>query len=177
LTTRAQFETNYFGLVRMIQAVLPVMRTQKRGLIAATSSLAGRIPFPFWGQYTASKFAVEGLMETLRYEVAPLGIVVALVEPGAIRTPFYAAPQPTAMTAYVPWRDRFFRAMKRIEDRAPGPEVVADVFARIVRTERPNLHNAVTSEARLLPLLKRLLSARAFEKSIRAGFGMDRTAP
>src|SRR5262249_128751 len=78
----AQFDTNYFGLGRMIHAVLPAMRAQKSGLIAATSSLAGMIPLPFWGQYNASKFAVEGLMETLRHEVKPFGISVAMVEPG-----------------------------------------------------------------------------------------------
>src|SRR5262245_188196 len=90
---RAEFETNYFGLVRMIKAVLPAMRAQKSGLVTATSSLAGMIPLPFWGQYNASKFAVEGLMETLRHEVKPFGISVAMVEPGASRTPLYAAPR------------------------------------------------------------------------------------
>jgi NAD(P)-dependent dehydrogenase (short-subunit alcohol dehydrogenase family) len=174
---RAQFETNYFGLVRMIQAVLPVMRAQKSGLIAATSSLAGMIPLPFWGQYNASKFAVEGLMETLRHEIKPFGIRVAMVEPGAIRTPFYAAPQAAAMAAYSPWRERFFRTMKRFEDKAPGPEVVADAFARIVRSERPRLRNTVTTEARLFPLLKWLLPAGAFEGGVRRGFGIDKATP
>ena len=104
----AQFETNYFGVVRMVRAVLPAMRAQRGGLIATTSSLAGLVPLPFWGHYNASKFAIEGLMETLRHELRPLGISVAMVEPGAIKTPFYAQPQPVAMAAYSPWRERFF---------------------------------------------------------------------
>lgn len=174
---RAQFDTNYFGLVRMIQAVLPTMRARKSGLIAATSSLAGRIPLPFWGQYNASKFAVEGLMETLRHEVKPFGIRVAMVEPGAIQTPFYGAPQAAAMAEYSRWRERFFRAMKGIEEKAPGPEVVADMFARIVRSERPRLRNTVTTEARLVPLLKWLLPAGAFESGVRSRFGIDKAAP
>jgi NAD(P)-dependent dehydrogenase (short-subunit alcohol dehydrogenase family) len=171
---RAQFETNYFGLVRMVQAVLPAMRTQQRGLIAATSSLAGLIPLPFWGQYNASKFAVEGLMETLRHELRPLGIGVAMVEPGAIRTSFYAAPTAAAMKEYSPWRERFFRAMKGFEAKAPGPEVVADVFARLVRSKRPALRNTVTTEATLFPLLRWLLPAGAFEGGVRFGFGIDK---
>jgi NAD(P)-dependent dehydrogenase (short-subunit alcohol dehydrogenase family) len=89
----AQFETNYFGVVRMSVAVLPGMRERNRGHIITVSSLAGLVPVPFWGHYNASKFAVEGLMETLRHEVRPFGIQIAMVEPGSIRTAFYA---PTA---------------------------------------------------------------------------------
>ena len=83
---KAQFETNYFGVVRMSIEVLPGMRERKRGHIISISSLAGLVPVPFWGQYNASKFAVEGLMETLRHEVRPFGIQIAMVEPGYIRT-------------------------------------------------------------------------------------------
>src|SRR6267143_1381265 len=84
----AQFETNYFGVVRMVRAVLPAMRAQKGGLIATTSSLAGLVALPFWGHYCASKFAVEGLMAALRHELRPMGIQVAMVEPGNVKTPF-----------------------------------------------------------------------------------------
>src|SRR5579862_6088499 len=114
---RAQFDTNYFGVVRMINAVLPVMRRQKSGLIATTSSLAGIVPLPFWGHYNASKWAVEALMETLRHELRPMGIRVAMIEPGAIKTPLYASPQPAPMAAYAPWRERFFKTMKGFEDK------------------------------------------------------------
>jgi NAD(P)-dependent dehydrogenase (short-subunit alcohol dehydrogenase family) len=171
---RAQFETNYFGLVRMVQAVLPAMRAQKGGLIAATSSLAGLVPLPFWGQYNASKFAVEGLMETLRHEMKPFGVNVAMVEPGAIKTPFYAAPQTAALDAYSPWRERFFKKMKVFEAKAPGPEVVAEMFARIVSSPRPALRNPVTTEATLFPFLRWLLPAGAFEGGVRFGFGIDK---
>lgn len=171
---KAQFDTNYFGVVRMVKAVLPTMRAQKDGLLATTSSLAGMVPLPFWGQYNASKFAVEGLMETLRYELKPMGIRVALVEAGAIKTPFYAEPQAPAMAEYSPWRDRFFKTMKGFEEKAPGPEVVAEVFSRVVRSESPALRNTVTREAKFFPFLRWLLPARAFEGGVRSGFKLDK---
>jgi len=171
---QAEFETNYFGVVRMVKAVLPLMRGQKSGLIATTSSLAGIVPLPFWGHYNASKFAVEGLMETLRHELKPLGIRVAMVEPGAIKTPFYAQPQAAAIAAYSPWRERFFKTMKGFEDKAPGPEIVAATFARLVRSDNPPLRNTVTREAKLFPLLRRLLPAAAFESGLRIGFSLDK---
>jgi NAD(P)-dependent dehydrogenase (short-subunit alcohol dehydrogenase family) len=171
---QAQFETNYFGVVRMIKAVLPAMRAQKSGLIATTSSLAGIVPLPFWGHYNASKFAVEGLMEALRHELRPMGIRVAMVEPGAIKTPFYAHPQPARIAAYSPWRDRFFKAMKGFEDKAPGPEVVAQAFSRLVQSDNPPLRTTVTREAKLFPFLRRLLPAAAFESGLRRGFNLDK---
>jgi len=169
-----QFETNYFGVVRMVRAVLPAMRAQKYGLIAATSSLAGLVPLPFWGHYNASKFAVEGLMETLRHELKPMNIHVAMVEPGAIRTPFYSAPQAATIAEYSPWRERFFKAMRGFEEKAPGPEVVAQVYASIVNSEHPSLHNTVTTEAKLFPFLRWLLPAGAFESGVRSGFKIDK---
>ncbi len=170
----AQFETNYFGVVRMVRAVLAAMRAQGSGLIAATSSLAGLVPLPFWGHYNASKFAVEALMETLRHELKPFGIQVAMVEPGAIKTPFYAAPGATAMAEYSPWRERFFKAMSGFEAKAPGPEVVAAVYARLVASSHPPLRNTVTREARLFPFLRWLLPAAAFEGGLRSGLGIDK---
>lgn len=83
---RAQFETNFFGLVNMIQAVLPGMRTQRKGHIVNFSSLGGLVGFPSTGYYHATKFALEGLSESLSQEVAPLGINVLIVEPGPFRT-------------------------------------------------------------------------------------------
>jgi NAD(P)-dependent dehydrogenase (short-subunit alcohol dehydrogenase family) len=170
----AQFETNYFGVVRMVRAVLPAMRSQRSGLIAATSSLAGLVPLPFWGHYNASKFAVEGLMETLRHELKPFGVQVAMVEPGAIKTKFYAAPSAPAMTEYSPWRERFFKAMQGFEEKAPGPEVVAEVYAGIVASPHPFLRNTVTREAKLFPFLRWLLPAAAFEGGLRSGFKIDK---
>jgi NAD(P)-dependent dehydrogenase (short-subunit alcohol dehydrogenase family) len=169
-----QFQTNYFGVVRMVKAVLPAMRARKSGLLATTSSLAGLVPLPFWGHYNASKFAVEGLMETLRHELKPLGIHVAMVEPGSIKTPFYAQPRAPAMAEYAPWSERFFTSMKGYEEKAPGPEVVADRFSKIVKSKNPALRNTVTAEAKLFPFLRWLLPAGAFEGGLRSGFKLDK---
>jgi len=85
----AQLDLNIVGTVRMAQVVLPGMRAQKSGLIIQLSSVAGRGGFPGFGVYNASKFGLEGLSEALRYEVAPHGIDVAIVEPGPFATHFF----------------------------------------------------------------------------------------
>ena len=83
---RAMFETNFFGLAALTRAVLPIMRAQKSGAIVNISSMGGFIGFPGSGYYAATKFAVEGLSESLSKEVAPFGIKVLIVEPGPFRT-------------------------------------------------------------------------------------------
>jgi len=170
---KAQFETNFFGVARMAKAVLPVMRKQKAGHILTISSLAGIVPVPFWAYYNASKFAVEGLIETLRYEVKPFDIRVSLVEPGAIKTPFFARPPAASMPEYSRWRERALNAMKKFEDKAPGPELVADRVAKIVAQKNPSLRNVVTMDATLFCFLRWLLPARWNEMGVRKGFKLD----
>jgi len=85
---KEEFETNFFGIIKLIQSVLPMMRKQGYGRIINISSLAGRIGFPLSSAYVSSKFALEGLVESLRYEVQPFGIHVSLIEPGVIKTNF-----------------------------------------------------------------------------------------
>jgi NAD(P)-dependent dehydrogenase (short-subunit alcohol dehydrogenase family) len=167
---RRQFETNYFGVVRMTLAALPGMREQRSGHIITISSLAGLVPVPFWGHYNASKFAVEGLMETLRHEVRPFGIQVALVEPGNIKTAFYARPQAAGMSEYAGARERAFAVMGDFEVKAPGPEIVARKVLGIARDAHPRLRNKVTREATQFTALRRLLPAGAFETGIRRAF-------
>jgi NAD(P)-dependent dehydrogenase (short-subunit alcohol dehydrogenase family) len=171
---KAQLETNFFGVARMVKAVLPTMRHARSGHIVTISSLAGLVPVPFWGFYNASKFAVEGYMETLRHELRPFGIRVAMVEPGAIHTPFYENPQAKPMAEYSPWRDRALRTMGRFAEKAPGPGVVAEVVARLIASRNPPLRNRVTREATVFPLLRWLLPASAFEVGTRRGFNLDR---
>jgi len=85
---RQQFDVNFFGLVAVTQAVLPAMRKQKSGIIINVSSVGGRVTFPFSSLYHASKFAVEGLTESLQYELNPFGILLKIVEPGGYKTEF-----------------------------------------------------------------------------------------
>jgi NAD(P)-dependent dehydrogenase (short-subunit alcohol dehydrogenase family) len=170
---KAQFETNFFGVARMLRAVLPHMRERRSGHLITISSLAGLVPVPFWGYYNASKFAVEGLVETLRFETRPFGIKVALVEPGAIKTPFYAQPQATKMADYARWRDAALGSMAKFEAKAPGPEVVANLVARIARSNNPRLRNRLTTEATMFSFLRWLLPAGAFAAGVRRGFGIN----
>jgi NAD(P)-dependent dehydrogenase (short-subunit alcohol dehydrogenase family) len=167
---RQMFETNYFGVVRMTRAVLPTMRARRSGHVVTISSLAGRVPVPFWGHYNASKFAVEGLMETLRYEVEPFGVRVCLVEPGAIKTPFYAQPHARQMPEYARWRDAALAVMKGFEARAPGPELVGTVVGRLVAKRNPPLRTLITREARLFAFLRWLLPAGLNQRATRLGF-------
>ena len=85
---KEEFETNFFGIIKLIQSILPTMRKQRYGRIINISSLAGRIGFPFSSAYVSSKFALEGLTESLGYEIQNFGIHVILIEPGVIRTNF-----------------------------------------------------------------------------------------
>jgi NAD(P)-dependent dehydrogenase (short-subunit alcohol dehydrogenase family) len=85
---REQFETNVFGVIRVIKEVLPIMRKQRHGIIVNISSVAGRIGFPLTSAYVSSKFALEGLSESMAYEVEQFGIKVILIEPGVIKTNF-----------------------------------------------------------------------------------------
>ena len=171
---QAQFDTNFFGIVRMVKAVLPVLRKQRSGLIVNMSSLAGIIPVPFWGFYNASKFAVEGYTETLRAELKPFGINVALVEPATIKTPFYNEPASSPMPEYSPWRERALKTVNSFASKAPGPEAVASVVARIVRSKSPPLRNPVARDAIILPILRRLSPAAIFEPALRIVFDLDR---
>src|SRR5215831_18907988 len=127
---KAQFETNFFGVVRMVKAVLPSMRQQKQGQIINVSSLSGVSSIPFMGVYSASKFALEGYTEALRLEVGPLNIHVSLTEAGFLKTPMMNKRQVSAekIEEYAAWRERAFDAIRNHEQKAPGPDLVAQTI-------------------------------------------------
>src|SRR5229473_5093832 len=85
---KAQYETNLFGVIRVTQAVLPIMREQKSGIIVNISSIGGKMAMPLSSPYIGTKFAVEGLSESIAYDLEPFGIKVVIIEPGAIKTNF-----------------------------------------------------------------------------------------
>jgi NAD(P)-dependent dehydrogenase (short-subunit alcohol dehydrogenase family) len=163
-----QFETNYFGVVRMIQAVLPTMRSQASGHIINVGSVAGIVPIPFAGQYSASKFALEGLSEVLRSELAPFGIRVALVEPGFFKTALVGetAAQGQTLDAYRAARERVHARLRAIEEAAPLPTAVADLVLRLAQNPNPPLRSLVGKE-RVFAVLKRFLPFGFFEPSAR----------
>ena len=140
---RQQFETNFFSIVRMNRAVLPHMRRQGSGLLVYVSSVLGRLVFPFTGIYNASKFAVEGLAESYRYELAPLGIDTAIVEPGAFPTAIFSrvgtpddAERSAEYQALAPFQEQMTAGLQEMlsGSNAPNPQDVADAVATLVAT-------------------------------------------
>jgi NAD(P)-dependent dehydrogenase (short-subunit alcohol dehydrogenase family) len=176
---RAQFDTNVFGLSRLIQLVLPGMRARRRGRIVNVSSMGGRLVFPAGGYYHASKYAVEAISDALRYEVAPFGIDVAVVEPGLIRTGFgegasatmAAAGEPTGPYAgLVRAVDTQMDASYRSRLLAAPPEAVAEAITHAVTARRPRRRYVVTAAAKALVHTRRLLGAGVFDRYLRLQF-------
>ena len=174
---RAQFETNFFGVVRMVNAVLPIMRRQKRGHIINVGSLAGLSAIPFLGIYCASKFALEGYTEALRHEVKPFNIQVSLTEAGFLKTPMMSNRQVGAnrLTEYEPWRQRALAAIRASEEQAPGPELVAHALLEIMSTRAPRLRYLIGRQTRSVAHLRRWLPAGLFEQGVRRTFSLDKT--
>jgi NAD(P)-dependent dehydrogenase (short-subunit alcohol dehydrogenase family) len=172
---RAQLETNFWGCVRLVQAVLPVMRAQRGGRVVLISSIGGVIGIPFQAFYSASKFALEGLGEALAYEVAPFGIHVTLVQPGNVRTEFTARRQMAAGgdAAYDAAVARAVGAMERDERNGVPPEDVAVLVRRIVDARQPPRRVSVGKASERVGLLaKRLLPYRVFEAGARRSLGV-----
>lgn len=143
---RAQMETNFFGAVRVCQKVLPLMRAQHGGCVVNISSIGGRLGLPFQSYYSASKFALEGWSESLRYEMEPFNIRVALVEPGNFSTAFYANRQLFGGAECSPYKNACERALAvMVKDEMQGgdPSQVANAVARIVQQRRPPIRVAV----------------------------------
>src|SRR5262245_20510220 len=171
---RAQFETNFFGVVRMVDAVLPLMRRQRRGHIVNVSSLSGLSAIPFLGVYSASKFALEGYTEALRHEVRPFNIHVSLTEAGFLKTPMMHHRQLAAnqLAEYDAWRQRALSAIRAQEEKGPGPEVVAETLLAIVSSQTPRLRYLIGGQARTIARLRRFLPAGMYEHGVRRTFSI-----
>jgi NAD(P)-dependent dehydrogenase (short-subunit alcohol dehydrogenase family) len=173
---KAQFETNFFGVVRMTKAVLPFMRRQKHGQIVNISSLSGLTPIPFMGMYSASKFAVEGYTEALRLELKPLDIHVSQIEAGFLNSPMMDKRQVAAerIADYEPWRQRAFKAIRDSEEKGLRPEVIAETVLKILASPAPRLRYVIGRQANVVSRLKRFFPERAFEMGARSTFKLDR---
>ena len=171
----AQFETNFFGVVRMINAVLPSMRQQKGGRIVNVGSLSGLSAIPFLGIYSASKFALEGYTEALRHELKPFNIHVSLTEAAFLKTSMMNHRQTAAnrMTDYDTWRQRALNAIRGYEERGPGPEVVAEKLLEIISSTNPRLRYLIGQQAKSVARLRRLLPAGMYEQGVRRTFSLD----
>jgi NAD(P)-dependent dehydrogenase (short-subunit alcohol dehydrogenase family) len=142
---KSQFETNVFGLIRTTQAVLPIMRKQNSGIIVNISSGAGRFGFPGGSAYVSTKFAVEGLSESMSYELEPFGIKVILIEPGFVKTNFQQAMirSQDPNSPYSQMMQKRATASNQFFQSGSAPELVAKVVLKAINTPNPNLRYLV----------------------------------
>jgi NAD(P)-dependent dehydrogenase (short-subunit alcohol dehydrogenase family) len=173
---KAQFDTNFFGAVRMVRAVLPSMRAHGGGRIINIGSLAGLIGVPFEGFYSASKHALEGYTASLRHEVRPFGIHVSMVEPGFFRSELSGAKRTPARTVpeYESVRGRAMASFETAIAHGPDPALVAATIAQAVAAHVPRLHYRIGRDAVSVPMLMALLPQSLFERGLRRRFGLDR---
>lgn len=169
---RDQFETNVFGLMSVTRAVLPSMRAAGRGRIINVSSVSGRLAFPLLAVYAATKHALEGFSEGLRWELEPFGIQVVNVEPGNIKTPIFYENQRRAEHLskegpYAAITETVERILLGDLEKAPAPNVVGEAVARLVSDASPPFRTIIGSDARTLVTLRRILPDRLFSLGMR----------
>jgi NAD(P)-dependent dehydrogenase (short-subunit alcohol dehydrogenase family) len=154
---QANFETNVFGTLSVIQAALPLLRAQKSGHILTVSSIGGVIGFPTGGIYVATKFAIEGMTEALAGEVANFGIKVTIIEPGSFTTGFRSSMKTApALAEYAPVRQAVLSAFK--PEMAGDPEATAAAILKVVDAETPPLRLLLGTGP--LPMIKKLYEGR-----------------
>lgn len=169
---RAQLETNFFGVVAVTRAILPLMRRQGDGAIIQIGSVSGRVGLPGYGAYAASKFAIEGFSESLRHETAPFGIRVFVVEPGAYRTPIwrkgFADIHGQPNSPYAAMMATVLSYARKTAEAAPDPREVADLVVRLAgQTKARRLRYPIGRGARLLVSAVKLLPWRWIEAAVR----------
>jgi NAD(P)-dependent dehydrogenase (short-subunit alcohol dehydrogenase family) len=180
---RRQFETNFFGVVRVTQAVLPHMRTRRRGRILMMSSVSGLVTPPTHGPYSSTKHALEGLSNALRHEMYPFGVDVVLIEPGYIVTNL----QNIAAELMEPYAEKitagpynkiysgaFNGASSARKKSKTTPEDCARVMLEAIEAPRPRARYGVTPLARTVKWAKRLLSDGVMDSILRRRYGIER---
>ncbi len=169
---RLIMDTNFIGMVALTRAVLPYMRKARAGKIINMSSISGRVAFPGYGAYAASKFAVEGFSESLRLEMLPYGIYVSLVEPGAYKTDIWSKGfnyADSLVKENSPYKESFTQILTYSKSVASGggdPQEIADTVVKIAKTVYPKLRYPLGKGARLSLIGKALLPWKWFERII-----------
>ncbi len=153
------FEINVIGAAALFQAFLPGMRERRQGKLVAVASLVGRIPFPFESVYSSTKFAVEGLVQSLKFEVEPYGIKVALIEPAQVATGFAqkALKLPEPSSPYYERAMRFIERDNELVRKATTPKAAAERIAAVVLARKPKLFNQVDRMSSLFFFLNKHL--------------------
>ena len=164
---KTQYETNVFGLIRTTQSVLPIMRKQRSGLIVNISSGAGRFGFPTGSAYVSTKFAVEGLTESMSYELEPFGIKVILIEPGVIKTNFFnssvlAKKSQDPNSPYATLMKGMEDSVDKMMENASTPQYVAEVVLDAITNENPKLRYLAGKDVEQLVEAKRKMSDEEF---------------
>lgn len=166
-----QFDTNVFGLMETCRAVLPHFRERKSGVLVNVASMVGRVPLPLYSVYNASKWAVEGFTEGLVYELAPLGIGVKIIEPGAVNTEFFGRSadrkNQTGVESYAEYSQAQLGVMDKTGPGGSRPEDAAKVIYRAATDQSARLRYSVGADARMLLLARRLLPETWFRSMIR----------
>ena len=173
---KEQFETNFFGLIRVTKEVLPIMRKQRMGIIVNVSSIVGKMAIPLNSAYVSSKFAVEGFSESIRYELEDFGIKVILIEPGVIKSNFYENTKMSKNSlmdpnsAYHPIAQKIFDAFLPMLQYAFPTKKVADVILEAVTSDNPEIRYAVGDDAKSINEARKKRSDKEFEHWVKEGF-------
>jgi len=168
---KTQFETNFFGAVRLMKAVLPMMRKQRSGIIVNVSSIGGRIGVPLNSAYTGSKFALEGFSESMKYELEGFGIKVILIEPGAVKTNFLENLKQgqQAMNPDSPYAELSRKVSEGVRESfkqasSSSPVQVAEVILNAIKSENPNTRYLVGNDAAAIMERRKKSSDFEFER-------------
>ncbi len=164
---RKQFETNFFSVVRIIQEVAPIMRKQGSGIIVNISSVGGKMGLPGLPAYISSKFALEGLVECLRYELGMFGIKTTLIEPGAIKTNFFDSMKISDSKTdpkYKQLTDKMLAGLKMMVELGTAPSQVANVVIKAIHDEEVLPRYIVGTDAAMFMEAKNSKSDLEFEK-------------
>jgi NAD(P)-dependent dehydrogenase (short-subunit alcohol dehydrogenase family) len=162
---KQQFETNFFGAVRLMKAVIPIMRKQRSGIIVNVSSIGGIVGVPLNSAYTGSKFALEGFSESMKYELGEFGIKVILIEPGAVNTNFLETLEARkTMNPDSPYSELSKKASdgrKAAFKQASSPMQVAEVILNAIKSEKPDTRYLVGNDA--ITIMERKKNSSDFE--------------
>ena len=168
---KEQFETNFFSIIRLIQEVAPTMRKQSSGTIVNVSSVVGRIGFPASPAYISSKFALEGLSESLRFEFAPFGVDVIIIEPGVIKTNFMKnmkmAKKSELDTVYKDITTKVVSGVKMMAEMGTPPKEVANTIVKAIKDKKPLPRYIVGNDALMFLEAKKSKTDIEFENYLK----------
>ena len=168
---KEQFETNFFSIIRLIHKIAPIMRKQGSGDIVNISSVAGRIGFPVSPAYISSKFALEGLSESLRFELMPFGVNVIIIEPGVIKTNFFnsmkMAEKSNKNSEYNEITEKVISGVKMMAEMGTHPNEVANTVVKALKEEKPLPRYVVGNDAMMFLEAKKMKTDIEFENYLK----------